>query len=372
MLTEKEIRELLEYKGKPCISLFMPLSQQPDQREANRIRLKNLIKQAEKQLTAASIKAVDVLSPAMNLLTNGRLHQQKSAGLAVFMKVGFSQHFFMPITMPELVVVGQRFHVKPLLPLLQSYGHFHILALSQNKVALFQASRYHIEPVTLPNLPENMADALQYEDPEKQLQRHAITGQTGTFHGHEVDAEKKGAILRYFRQLDDVVTNYLQKEKTPLILACVEYLVPIYRMANNYADLLEEGISGNPDEVSSTELQQQALQIISSRLEAEQTAAAEQYQALATTERASADVTEIVSAAHFGRIDTLFTPVGQQQWGRFDAQSGQVQLCQTAEPNAVDLLDSAAVHTLLNGGTVYAVKPNEVPDDAVLTAVFRY
>jgi hypothetical protein len=52
MLTEIEIRELLEHKGKPCISLFMPLSQQPDQREANRIRLKNLIKQAEKQLTA--------------------------------------------------------------------------------------------------------------------------------------------------------------------------------------------------------------------------------------------------------------------------------------------------------------------------------
>ena len=51
MLTKKELRELAEQTGEVCISLFMPLSQQPDEREANRIRLKNLIKQAEKQLT---------------------------------------------------------------------------------------------------------------------------------------------------------------------------------------------------------------------------------------------------------------------------------------------------------------------------------
>ena len=111
---------------------------------------------------------------------------------------------------------------------------------------------------------------------------------------------------------------------------------------------------------------------MSSRFEEEKTAAAEQYQTLAATERAAADITEIVPAAHFGRVETLFTPVGQQQWGQFDAQTGQVQLYETAEPNAVDLLDSAAVQTLLNGGTVYAVNPKEIPDDAAVTAVFRY
>jgi len=35
-------------------------------------------------------------------------------------------------------------------------------------------------------------------------------------------------------------------------------------------------------------------------------------------------------------------------------------------------MDFAAIHTLLNGGTVYAVEPKAVPGDAPLAAVFRY
>ena len=35
-------------------------------------------------------------------------------------------------------------------------------------------------------------------------------------------------------------------------------------------------------------------------------------------------------------------------------------------------MDFAAIHTLLNGGIVYAVAPKTVPGDAPLAAVFRY
>ncbi len=42
MLTEKELEELFEQTGEVSVSLFMPLNHQPDEREVNRIRLKNL------------------------------------------------------------------------------------------------------------------------------------------------------------------------------------------------------------------------------------------------------------------------------------------------------------------------------------------
>jgi hypothetical protein len=37
-----------------------------------------------------------------------------------------------------------------------------------------------------------------------------------------------------------------------------------------------------------------------------------------------------------------------------------------------DLLNVAAVKTLLTGGTVYAVPPDEMPDAASVAAVLRY
>lgn len=371
MLKEQELKELFDQQDETCVSIFMPLQWQPEQRDANRIRLKNLIKQAEQKLTGVPNHPSQLLAPALELLASGRLQQTSSVGLALFLKPDFERHYFLPATMPELVIVGQRFHTKPLLPLLHNNEQFYILALSQNDVRLFEANRYHIKPMSLPEMPESMSEALYYEEYEKQLQYHVSTEQNAMYHGHEVSAEKKGAVRRYFRQINEVLAKQLQAP-TPLLLACVDYLLPLYQEVNSYPNLLEQNISGNPDEAKPNELREQAWHIVSSRFEEEKTAAIQQYQAVATTERASAQLPEIIAAAHNGRVDTLFTPIGQQQWGQFDASSGTVKLCQQAEPDMVDLLDETAVHTLLNGGTVYALEPQEMPDDALLTAVFRY
>ena len=42
------------------------------------------------------------------------------------------------------------------------------------------------------------------------------------------------------------------------------------------------------------------------------------------------------------------------------------------EPGDQDLLDLAAIRTLVSGGAVYALPPEEVPDGALLAAVFRF
>ncbi|CAD5939922.1 hypothetical protein PCC9214_01853 [Planktothrix tepida] len=52
--------------------------------------------------------------------------------------------------------------------------------------------------------------------------------------------------------------------------------------------------------------------------------------------------------------------------------SNELNVHPEAEPGDDDLLNLAAVQTLLNGGIVYAVPPDSVPDEARLAAVFRY
>jgi hypothetical protein len=45
-----------------------------------------------------------------------------------------------------------------------------------------------------------------------------------------------------------------------------------------------------------------------------------------------------------------------------------------AKPTDVseDLLDLAAIQTLLNGGTVYTIEPEAVPDGSAIIALLRY
>ena len=385
LIDKEELTTLVENSEGRCVSLFMPMTREPDKQDENRIRLKNLIKEARTRLTAqdANLRVADVqrlLQPAEELLENGRVWVDDGVGLAVFLAPNFTQSYTLPLDFEELVVVGKRFHIKPLLPLFSRNNRFYILALSQNEVRLFRATPYSIDEVELETLPTSMAEVLRYEDPEKQLQHHTsrkvsgATNQRGApvFHGHEVGSEKKDAIRRYFREVDAGLQNLLANEEAPLVLAAVSYLIPIYRDANTYSHVLEKGIPGNPEEVKPEELQQRAWEVVQPLFAEAQSEAAGRYRQLANTDQASNDVAEIVPAAYYGRVDTLFTSLNKQQWGTFNRETGEVTLHVEPGPDDRDLLDVAAVRTFLNGGTVYAVDADEIPGGAILSALFRY
>jgi hypothetical protein len=120
------------------------------------------------------------------------------------------------------------------------------------------------------------------------------------------------------------------------------------------------------------ELHEQALKIVEPCFLKAQEEAMAQYKQLAGSEWASNSLEPIIQGAYDGRIDTLFVAVGVQQWGVFDPKMRQVHLHQEPEPGDGDLLDFAAVHTYLNGGTVYALKPEEMPDQTTLAVLFRF
>lgn len=253
------------------------------------------------------------------------------------------------------------------------------MAEGQNVVRLFHGTRYSVSEVELENVPESLAEAIRYDDPEKQLQFHTQTpggrGDRGAiFHGHAVVTDDgKQDILRFFQQIDKGLQQELfQDERAPLVLAGVEYLFPIYKEANTYGYLLGEGVEGNPEALSAKELHEQAWAIAQPYFQQAQQEAVAQYKDLRDAEQASKDIREIVPAAHYGRVDTLFVAIGLQQWGTFDPATNTIHLQEEAEPGNEDVLDSAAVQTLLHGGTVYAMKPEKMPDGVPLAAIFRY
>jgi hypothetical protein len=62
----------------------------------------------------------------------------------------------------------------------------------------------------------------------------------------------------------------------------------------------------------------------------------------------------------------------RQEWGVYEVHRDAVQRFPEARPGAEDLLDTAAIHTLLKGGAVFSVEPEAVPEGPPVAAVFRY
>jgi len=376
ILSREELGTLMQSLGEPAVSIYMPTHRTGDI-EQDPIRLKNLLREAEGQLVDYGLRVPDarsLLEPARQLLPDLHFWQHQGDGLAIFLSAETFRYYQLPYSFRELVVVAERFHIKPLVPLFSEDGLFYVLAVSQNKVRLLTCTRYHVQEVTPEGVPPNLDEALKYDQPEKQHQFHT-TGPGGTtiYHGHGVSKDyDKVSILRYFQQVDRGLNEVLKEEHVPLIIASVDYLHPIYREANKYNYLLDEGIQGNPDELSEKALQEQAWPIVQPYFERGRAEALERYHEAVVKGLATNDVKQAVLAAYDGKVSTLFVATDVQQWGQFDPESRKVRLYEERGPGVEDLLDFAAVHTLTKGGTVYAVAPEQAPDEAAIAAIFRY
>lgn len=385
IITKEMVKDLLEVSGQTLVSIYMPTHRVGREMQQDPIRLKNLLTKAEGELETSGLRKPEVeefLSTVEALQLNQDFWQHQSDGLAIFLTRDDMRYYRLPIMFEELLVIADRFHIKPLLPLLSRNGHFYVLALSQNQVRLLEGSLFSVDEINLEDIPTSLREALRFDDPERQLQFHTGTSSSGSaglrpsvFHGQGVSEEDtKTDLLRYFQKIDIGLMELIGDEKAPLVVAGVNYLLPIYQQANSYPYLIETSIVGNPDELSASDLHKHAWEIVKPIFSADQRQAIRRYQELSGSgsELASNSLKSIIPAAHYGRVNTLFVALGEQQWGSFDASKNTLEQHQEFHPGDQDLLDLAAMQTLINGGAVYALKPDTMPDEASLSAIFRY
>jgi hypothetical protein len=381
IVSYEQFKELLETQHELCLSFFLPTHRSGPEIQQNPIHLKNLLKDAEEQLGHRGVRSLEIqeiLSPIQKLIEETPFWQHQNDGLALFLAQDFFQSYRLPLHFDPLVVVASRFYITPLLPLQPENPHVYILALSQNAVKLFRGTQYGVSEIPLEGAPESLAEALRYDEPEKQLQVRSFgekEDHSEVFHGHGAGQDDTNThIFQYFRQVNTAVQTILRDEKAPLLIAAVEYLLPIYKEANTYPHLLPEGISGNPEEMNAEELRKKAWNLVEPIFMKARDEKIAQYKRVSHTERekASHDLKEIVLAAYHGRVETLFVARGSQQWGQCEPDSQKVFEHETRKEADEDLLNIAAVQTILHGGTVYAVEPGQIPTKSLAAAIFRH
>jgi hypothetical protein len=174
--------------------------------------------------------------------------------------------------------------------------------------------------------------------------------------------------------VEEALKPHLQPVGAPLIMAGVEYLIPLYRDVNSYPALLQQGIYGNAEDLRPAELHARAWPIVEPLVRKRQLEAEAQFLELRGTGKASTFTPEIVPASFQGRVSKLLVSARRHEWGTVDrARAGVVrEVCEREEQGCEDLYDIAAVQTILKGGEVYVLESDTVADDAPIAAVYRY
>ncbi len=385
MLNEKKFKELNQRSGNNLVSIFIP-TYRANHAQEDRLRLKNALKEASRQLEERGMNKGDArayLEEGYQLVENERFFSNLSDGLCLFFDEGYFYYEALPVNFTPYTFVGEVFYLAPVLPVLTGQSRFFLLALSQNEVRFFEGHQHSITPVKIDDLvPANMKEVFEMSDVKNHLQQHSGQGarrgkqpsREPMFHGQGYGKDDQADDLKkYFKEINDGLMEMLYDEKPPMVIACVDYLLPLYKEVNTYHNLLDENISGNPEGAGPAELHEKAWGAVSryyQKLREEDKLSFEEAMGL---EKASADIHEIVPAAINGRVEVLYVDKDYHTYGQYNKEDHSITIHEERRSNGRELLGMAAVQTWLQGGSVQILERTEMPvPTASLNAVFRY
>lgn len=378
MLNMDEFLKLAGHDELPCVSVYSPTHKAGAEAKGDPIWLKKSLQDVERLLNEWDVE-VDrdtLLEPARALLAGGGVAALGEGTFTAYLSPSLSMVTHWPVRMRDGVFVSDRFHLKPIIPTVSGRRRYYVLAISQNQVRLLDCTQFSAEEMELADVPRSLVEALGQVKPDEGTQFHTGTPQGGRrsamYHGHGAGEEDQAhELFQYFRLVSRGIAPLLDG-RSPLIFAGVERHFPIYKEADTYGNLLEEFISGNPEAVKAEHLRERAWELLEPRLLHSRSEALARYPELVAHGRATDDMTGVAISARDGIVEVMFGSGDRERWGRVPGAGEGIEERAEALAGDYDLVDYAAVHTLLRGGTAYIVPEDELPGDSPAAVILRY
>lgn len=365
--------------GEPCITITMPIFRGGADGQKNGLRLRHLVTRAEQALKEWEVdanKARDLLEPLRGFEPDIETDDE---GLVILRSPDELRVLRVPDRPEEAAFVAKHFYIRPLLRILFSEHDFYILALSQKHMRLLRCTDRSSEEIPWPeSVPASLDAFMQTSAPDHVLDNKSSSGpsggeQKGVMFGTNTDKEKKDQyLLHFFRSIDRGIHEMLRDEQKPVVLAGVEYELALYRSMNSLLPLAQNDVHGAPDGLKGGEMHKRALEALETETNRPVEKALAMFEDLGGTHRSVTNTKEVLKAAYDGRVLYLLIAENSRQMGSFHETMHHVSEHKQPVPGDEDLLNLAALQTLMHAGQVFTVSRNKIPHGAAMAAVLRY
>lgn len=364
----------------PCISLFQPTHRTFPERKQDTIRFRNLVGSIENSLKQdyPENDVAKLLKPFNELAGNSEFWNHALDGLAVLASPGVFKVYRLQRAVPELAVVADSYHTKPLLRIVQSADQFQILALSRNEAALFQGNRDSIDEIPLgDDVPATIEEALGSELTNEHLSVSRYGGGArgrAMIHGQgskkdEIDIDTP----RFFRAVDRAILEHHSRPSgLPLMLAALPEYHGKFRKISHNDQLLDVALDVHPDSLDREELRERAWAVMGPLYLEKLGKHKEAFQYAKSQGKGDDDVSDIIKAAVEGRVATLLVDADTQLPGTINFENGDVDFADLDDPHVDDALDDLAELVIKRGGEVIVVPSEQMPTDSGAAAIYRF
>lgn len=384
-LQAETIQELVRAVG-PCITLVLPPYRLGEPEQSATALLKTSLQDAARQLAARQIAEPEIrslLEPLEDLAKDKALLAGLHGGRVIFRSPGTFRQIELAETvgLPESVVgtslvIGAGFHIRPILTAAALPSNIYVVELTKKDVALLRCAHGRVARMELPKgTPQTLDEALAFDAPDHDLVNRSTSGpSTGSMRGVRFGTgsgrETQYAYLAdFYKAVDRGVNEILRSTSAPVVLAGVGEDVAIYRSINTYPHLISRGIrpgAGGP--ISQIDLLRHANDIVRFDFQERTAVALAVSKERLGPARFSTNLLGILQAAAEGRVSEAYLDENAYNKGTFE---GRI-FGGTINWRDEDLLNVAAIETLLRGGAAYSMPSHLMPEGAVAAAILRY
>jgi hypothetical protein len=383
ILYKSLFEQLANYRSNCCITVYLPTHRAGKEvnEQHDRIAFKNSLQQVrlllqDKGLNQAEIE--QIVEPGYKLLREDTIWYNLTNGMAIFMARDFFKFTRLTVTPKEEIFINNSFYLRPLVPALADTGHeyFYVLLISKKRAAFFRADAFYMEEIIIEELPRGVDDVVHFEEKDDlKLFRMGDSG-TGVANFHGIGAGKpdeKENLALYMKEIDRTLwQKVLGREQAPLLLAAIDYLIPIYKSVSAYQYIWDDPLIGNFEHHSVPMLYQAAAEKMQPFFEKHHKVALETYFNKLATSLTSSMPESVIPATYYGKVSDLFVDENAHLWGTFDAQNNQLKLHGTKEDGDDCMIDKAVIETILHGGQVHMLPADQMPKGSTIAALMRY
>lgn len=364
--TREQFQSLAQIRADACVSLYVPTTPLSQETQASRIELRNLFDGATAQLQERNFdkrRLASLSELVQDVLEDDEFWRFQANSLAVLVTPDHIQTFRLANRLSSAVQVSDRFHLKPLLRALTFPHAGFVLALSQNGVRLieFAADSPPVQ-VRVDDMPRDAASAAGKASINDRSPFGRIQGSEG----------KNVRLVQYARKVDSALRPVLAGQPLPLFLAAAEPLASMFRSVASASNLVAEGVSGNPDNMSDAQLVASARPLLDQLYARELSDFRSLYDARLKDHRATSDLSQASWAALHGAIDSLVVDIDAVDSGFLDESTGRITLDDSEDAENYGVGDAIAMRALATGATVLGVRKEDIPNGSPLAAVLRY
>jgi len=209
-MIKDDIKELMAYTGKPCLTIILPINAGFGNDKYNDGLLKKAMDEG-KELVIGKFgsKSADALLTNLKGLDKSSL-SLNARGLGIFISNDFIKTIELPVTPDYTVDAGNDFKIRALMYELDRVEHYFALVLDANLIKLFSGVGDELKEIKDGSFPKKYTDEFEHE--------HGHRQETGVVSGPEKSTIVETRMRSFFKIADKELGQYLQNNNDPVFV----------------------------------------------------------------------------------------------------------------------------------------------------------